>query len=122
MPPKRAPKGRFVQSSSAPKPTQSFNVLASGSRHRTTVRETVSSHTRRLDDAIPPENLLVLNQQIAEEWPDDERPAVFAPASSDQPTPMLAELENLMDDVQELPMAEPYRGKVCDSASVTDMC
>ncbi|KAG8706550.1 hypothetical protein FRC08_000987 [Ceratobasidium sp. 394] len=112
MPPKKAPKGHVVQSSSATKPIQSFNVLASGSRRGTIIRETASSRVKRLDDVIPPENLLILNQQISEDWPDEERPAIHPAAHDDQPTSVVAELEHLMDDAHDMPVQELHRGKV----------
>ncbi|QRV99167.1 hypothetical protein RhiJN_27186 [Ceratobasidium sp. AG-Ba] len=113
MPPRKGiPKPKDLQSSSAPKPMQTYTVRASGSRNITKVTETKISKekARRYQENPPEENLIVLQQAIKEDWEYDALREDNAPT---EPTPpeIQFELETLMDDAHDGHGAQRSTGK-----------
>ncbi|KAG8781153.1 hypothetical protein FRC12_022182 [Ceratobasidium sp. 428] len=111
MPPrpkKKAQPGILVQSSSAPPPIKAFTVHESGSRKALKFTESASSKSRSAAAAADEDNLLVLNQEIAEEWDNeflfpsdslaqDSAPVDSAPIDS-APYAAVAEPEDPLDE------------------------
>ncbi|KAG8707095.1 hypothetical protein FRC08_000708, partial [Ceratobasidium sp. 394] len=111
MTPNKKLSGRVVQSSSAVKLTKSYNVHASGSRKTIKIEETASSKRKQEANKTPPKDLLVLNREIADQWPEYIFDTPDLPTNASEPTNVAAESEDLLEDVQGNFIKTPCRGK-----------
>ncbi|KAG8794599.1 hypothetical protein FRC12_023283 [Ceratobasidium sp. 428] len=110
---------RPLKSSSAAKPIKHHTIQASGSRNAVKVTETAASRSQQPVASVDANSLLTLTRAIQEDLDEQDTGPVAAPRNFDDapiaadgaPSALAAELEFLLDDVQETVTGAAHRGK-----------